>query len=92
MKVIRIMFDNPITVQAGEQINVEYTVSLEKDEQEIRMEVKENPCYKCEHYNYCDWWNVCTGDCKDCWDKESEWEIDIKLWCKGDCLNKRNRE
>ena len=26
MKVIRIMFDNPITVQAGEQINVEYTV------------------------------------------------------------------
>lgn len=43
---------------------------------------------KCEHGDICDWWNVCTGDCKVC----EATPFDIVRWCHHSCYQKKKLE
>lgn len=53
------------------------------------MSESSSGCYKkCEHGGYCDWWNICTGNCKDCESAPLAFQP-IAEFCEGHCHNHR---
>lgn len=52
----------------------------------------EDACESCEHVIICDWWTVCTGDCKVCEQYDAKMQnkaSKIITWCEKNCAKKR---
>lgn len=49
-------------------------------------------CNSCDYQVICDWWMICTGDCKVCEDHDAQVIEDhckITFWCNHECAMRR---